>query len=41
MGGPRHIALEVSNCKEVFEFLRLQEGVTMINPSDNYHPVKL
>lgn len=41
VGGPRHIALEVSNCKEVFEFLRKQEGVKMINPSDNYHPVKL
>ena len=41
MGGPRHIAMEVSNCKEVFEFLKEQEGVTMINPSHDYRPVKL
>jgi inosine-uridine nucleoside N-ribohydrolase/catechol 2,3-dioxygenase-like lactoylglutathione lyase family enzyme len=41
MGGPRHIALEVSNCNEVFDYLRRQEGVTMINRSKDYHPVKL
>ncbi|MGB3210365.1 MAG: VOC family protein [Desulforhopalus sp.] len=41
MGGPRHLALEVSNCNEVFEFLRGQEGVTMINPDKKYRPVKL
>lgn len=41
MGGPRHIAMEVSNCHEVFHYLKDQEGVTMINPSDRYHPVKL
>lgn len=40
-GGPRHLALEVSNCKEVFNFLKDQEGVTMINTSDKYYPVKL
>lgn len=41
MGGPRHIALEVSNCNEVFNYLKRQEGVTMINTSSKYHPVKL
>ncbi len=41
MGGPRHIAMEVSNCNEVFRFLKDQEGVTMINTSKNYHPIKL
>ncbi|WP_218188380.1 hypothetical protein [Desulfosarcina cetonica] len=41
MGGPRHIAMEVSNCNEVFDYLRRQEGVTMINRSENYHPVEL
>jgi inosine-uridine nucleoside N-ribohydrolase/catechol 2,3-dioxygenase-like lactoylglutathione lyase family enzyme len=41
LGGPRHIAMEVSNCKEVFSYLSEQEGVTMINRSSNYHPVKL
>jgi hypothetical protein len=41
MGGPRHIAMEVSNCEEVFSYLSGQDGVTMINPSDAYHPVKL
>jgi len=41
MGGPRHIAMEVSNCKEVFAYLSQQEGVTMINPSKDYYPLKL
>jgi len=40
-GGPRHIALEVSNCNEVFAHLSQIEGVTMINTSSAYHPVKL
>lgn len=41
MGGPRHVAMEVSNCNEVFNYLRKQNGVTMINSSKDYHPVKL
>lgn len=41
MGGPRHIAMEVSNCEEVFTYLLGQEGVTMINKDKAYHPVKL
>ncbi len=41
MGGPRHVAMEVSNCKEVFAYLQVQEGVTMINTSSQYKPVKL
>jgi len=41
VGGPRHIAMEVSNCNEVFNYLKQQEGVTMINTSSDYHPVKL
>jgi inosine-uridine nucleoside N-ribohydrolase/catechol 2,3-dioxygenase-like lactoylglutathione lyase family enzyme len=41
LGGPRHVALEVSNCGEVFRYLKQQEGVTMINTSDEYHPEKL
>lgn len=41
MGGPRHIALEVSNCSAVFHYLKTQEGVTMITPSEGYHPEKL
>jgi catechol 2,3-dioxygenase-like lactoylglutathione lyase family enzyme len=40
-GGPRHIAMEVSNCNEVFRFLKDREGVTMINSGKSYHPVKL
>ncbi len=40
-GGPRHIAMEVSNCNEVFRFLKGRDGVTMINSGKNYHPVKL
>ncbi len=41
VGGPRHIALEVANCTEVFNFLKVQEGVTMISTDPSYHPVKL
>ncbi|MBG0756317.1 nucleoside hydrolase [Vibrio cidicii] len=41
LGGPRHIALEVSNCTQVFNYLKKQEGVSMISPADNYHPEKL
>lgn len=41
MGGPRHIALEVANCNEVFHYLSKQDGVTMINTSRGYHPVPL
>lgn len=41
MGGPRHIALEVSDCNAAFEYLSKQEGVTMINTSEDYRPVKL
>lgn len=41
LGGPRHIALEVSNCTAVFKYLKEQEGVTMIDPSEDYHPEKL
>ncbi|MEX0335197.1 nucleoside hydrolase [Vibrio tubiashii] len=38
LGGPRHIALEVSNCSAVFNHLKEQDDVTMIDPSDDYHP---
>ncbi|MDK9707437.1 MAG: nucleoside hydrolase [Desulforhopalus sp.] len=41
VGGVRHIALEVANCREVFDYLRGQEGVTMINTDAAYRPVKL
>lgn len=41
MGGPRHVALEVANCTEVFNYLKKQEGVTMISADTSYHPVKL
>ncbi|WP_432459915.1 VOC family protein [Agarivorans sp. QJM3NY_25] len=41
LGGPRHVAMEVSNCNEVFNYLKQQAGITMINPSDDYHPDKL
>ncbi|MDC5851733.1 nucleoside hydrolase [Vibrio europaeus] len=41
LGGPRHIALEVSNCTAVFRYLKQQEGVAMIDPSEDYHPEKL
>lgn len=41
VGGPRHVALEVANCNEVFQYLSEQEGVTMVNTSKDFHPVPL
>ncbi|WP_394209172.1 nucleoside hydrolase [Enterovibrio calviensis] len=41
LGGPRHIALEVANCNDVFHFLKEQDGVTMINTASDYKPVEL
>ena len=38
MGGPRHIALEVADIQGVFEYLRRQPDVRMINPSADYGP---
>ena len=38
MGGPRHIAIEVTDIAKVFEHLRSQPDVEMINPSDQYGP---
>ena len=41
LGGPRHVAMEVSNCNEVFHYLKAHSGVTMINTNNSYHPDKL
>jgi catechol 2,3-dioxygenase-like lactoylglutathione lyase family enzyme len=41
LGGPRHVAMEVSNCNEVFHYLKAHPGVTMINTNNSYHPDKL
>ncbi|WP_029459754.1 VOC family protein [Solidesulfovibrio alcoholivorans] len=42
MVGPRHVALEVADIAVVFEHLKKQPGVRMINPSLDYGtPVKL
>ncbi|MGR5093289.1 nucleoside hydrolase [Vibrio maritimus] len=41
LGGPRHIALEVSNCNEVFKYLKAQPDAKMIDPRSSYHPEKL
>lgn len=40
-GGVRHIALEVENIHDTFEYLSSIEGVQMINPSKNYGPPEL
>lgn len=41
LGGPRHICLRVSNIDQAFQFLKTQDGVTMINSSDQYKPYKI
>ncbi|NOX70239.1 MAG: hypothetical protein GXP15_13705 [Gammaproteobacteria bacterium] len=38
VGGIRHVALEVSNAEKVFEFLKQQPDVKMINESSQYGP---
>lgn len=38
MGGIRHVALEVSDAVRVFEYLKAQPGVRMINESPDYGP---
>ncbi|MGY3571496.1 nucleoside hydrolase [Vibrio paucivorans] len=40
-GGPRHIALEVSNCNQVFNYLKSQPDAKLIDPRPDYHPEKL
>jgi len=37
-GGPRHIAMAVKDAGKMFEFLKSQKGVTMINTSSEYGP---
>lgn len=41
LGGPRHICLKVSNIDEAFNYLKKQDGVTMINTSNEYKPYKI
>lgn len=41
LGGPRHICLKVSNIDYAFQFLKAQDGITMINSSDQYKPYKI
>lgn len=38
IGGIRHVALEVSNAEKVFEFLKQQPDIKMINESSQYGP---
>lgn len=38
MGGPRHVALEVTDLAKVFEHLKAQPDVKLINPSPDYGP---
>jgi inosine-uridine nucleoside N-ribohydrolase/catechol 2,3-dioxygenase-like lactoylglutathione lyase family enzyme len=38
MGGPRHVAMEVTDLAKVFEHLKEQPDVQMINPSPKYGP---
>ncbi len=40
LGGVRHVALEVANVNEMFNFLKQQPDVKMINESVNYGPPK-
>ena len=38
LGGIRHVALEVSNAEKVFDYLKQQPDVRMINESSGYGP---
>lgn len=38
LGGIRHVALEVSNAEKVFDYLKQQPDVRMINESSEYGP---
>lgn len=38
MGGPRHVAMEVTDLATVFEHLKAQPDVLLINPSPDYGP---
>ncbi len=40
-GGVGHVALKVNNITEAFEFLKQQDGVTMINLSNEYRQFKI
>ena len=40
-GGPRHICLKVSNIDKTFNFLKKQDGLKMINISDEYKPFQI
>ncbi len=41
LGGPRHICLKVTNIIEAFNFLKEQDGIKMINSSNEYKPHKI
>ncbi len=41
VGGVRHVALKVQNIMKAFDFLKAQQGVTMINTSADYQPFKI
>ena len=41
LGGPRHIALRVKNIDEAFAYLKKQDGILMINTSDEYKPFRI
>ncbi len=41
MGGPRHIALGVSNIDEAFKYVKGMPGVRMINESPDYKPFQI
>lgn len=41
INGVRHVALEIQNVKEAFEYIKTCPDITLINPSDKYKPYKI
>ena len=41
ISGVRHVALEVKNIDEAFNYVSSLDGVSLINPSDDYLPYKI
>lgn len=41
INGVRHVALEIQNIDEAFEYIKTCPDITLINPSDQYGPYKI
>ncbi|MFQ7875773.1 VOC family protein [Enterocloster sp.] len=41
INGVRHVALEINNIEEAFEYIKSLPDIKLINPSDSYRPYKI